>query len=327
MIGIIVKALWRAYPTSGMFAVCQPDVSCITPGTYAFLGAAAALSGVMRITLTVVVIMFELTGALTYILPTMIVLLVTKAVGDFLGTTGIADEMIRFNGFPFLDKDDHAYNVPVSHVMSRNLQTFPLSDLTIREIEETLSETPVKGFPITASVSDRTLVGYVERADLRYVIDKARQLRDINPDTPCSFSSGADDQDEVEFSGMATGPGVGMDNDVCMDIIESVASSDILKLWPWVNQTPITVSPQLPLEIAMQLFKRMGPRVILVEDHGTLVGLVTIKDVLKYTVTETGESRSAWNDPRFEGFVEETWSWTSFQLSSVVSWCRRVIRR
>jgi hypothetical protein len=33
----------RAYPTSGIFAVCRPDVPCITPGTYAFLGAAAAL--------------------------------------------------------------------------------------------------------------------------------------------------------------------------------------------------------------------------------------------------------------------------------------------
>lgn len=40
-----------------------------------------------------------------------IVLLVTKAVGDFLGTNGIADEMIRFNGFPFLEKQDHVYNV------------------------------------------------------------------------------------------------------------------------------------------------------------------------------------------------------------------------
>ena len=39
-------------------------------------------------------------------------LLVTKAVGDFLGTTGIADEMIKFNGYPFLEKDNHAYNVP-----------------------------------------------------------------------------------------------------------------------------------------------------------------------------------------------------------------------
>lgn len=32
-----------AYPQSGIFAFCKPDVPCITPGTYAFLGAAAAL--------------------------------------------------------------------------------------------------------------------------------------------------------------------------------------------------------------------------------------------------------------------------------------------
>jgi chloride channel 3/4/5 len=43
--------------------------------------------------------------------PLQIVLLVTKAVGDFLGTNGIADEMIRFNGYPFLEKEDHVYNV------------------------------------------------------------------------------------------------------------------------------------------------------------------------------------------------------------------------
>jgi chloride channel 3/4/5 len=61
MVGIMVKALYqlvssftgyrsvsltlgyRAYPKSGMFTVCTPDVPCITPGTYAFLGAAAAL--------------------------------------------------------------------------------------------------------------------------------------------------------------------------------------------------------------------------------------------------------------------------------------------
>lgn len=32
-------------------------------------------SGIMRLTVTVVVIMFELTGALTYILPTMVLLI------------------------------------------------------------------------------------------------------------------------------------------------------------------------------------------------------------------------------------------------------------
>lgn len=72
LVGILVQALHEASPDSRFFASCQPDVPCITPGTYAFLGAAAALSGIMHITVSVVVIMFELTGALTYILPTMV---------------------------------------------------------------------------------------------------------------------------------------------------------------------------------------------------------------------------------------------------------------
>ena len=72
MIGILVQNLHESFPHAKFFAACEPDVPCITPGTYAFLGAAAALSGIMHITVSVVVIMFELTGALTYILPTMV---------------------------------------------------------------------------------------------------------------------------------------------------------------------------------------------------------------------------------------------------------------
>lgn len=46
-----------------------------------------------------------------------IVLLVTKGVSDWFGGGGIADQMIRFNGYPFLEKedkegDDHAFIEP-----------------------------------------------------------------------------------------------------------------------------------------------------------------------------------------------------------------------
>jgi chloride channel 3/4/5 len=71
MVGILVQALHESFPDSRFFSSCEPDVPCITPGTYAFLGAGAALSGIMHLTISVTVIMFELTGALTYILPTM----------------------------------------------------------------------------------------------------------------------------------------------------------------------------------------------------------------------------------------------------------------
>jgi chloride channel 3/4/5 len=72
LIGILVQSIHESYPNSSFFSACEPDVPCITPGTYAFLGAGAALSGIMHLAVSVTVIMFELTGALTYILPTMV---------------------------------------------------------------------------------------------------------------------------------------------------------------------------------------------------------------------------------------------------------------
>jgi len=91
-IGLLVRALHSSYPHSAFFSGCPTDGGvCITPGTYAFLGAAASLSGIMHITVSVVVIMFELTGGVRYILPTMIVVGVTKMVGDWFGKGGIAD--------------------------------------------------------------------------------------------------------------------------------------------------------------------------------------------------------------------------------------------
>ncbi|KAK1225649.1 glycerol ethanol, ferric requiring protein [Marasmius sp. AFHP31] len=270
MVGIIVKAMYRAYPQSGIFAYCAPDVPCITPGTYAFLGAAAALSGVMRITVTVVVIMFELTGALTYILPTMIVLLVTKAVGDMLGTTGIADAMIRFNGFPFLESEDHAYNVSgknsnllgsqeilrkqfflpiVSAVMRTEMQTLPDTGLRVKDVEEIMSDTNVRCFPIVSSDNTQTLLGYIGRTEVLYVIERSKG---VNPETPCTFSAADPDRDQENLA-------AGIEDDGADAMLGSTSMGDHeLNFWPWVNQTPMTVSPHLPLEVVMQLFKRMG---------------------------------------------------------------------
>ena len=92
LIGLLVRSLHSFYPNSAFFTGCPADgAPCITPGTYAFLGAAASLAGIMHITVSVVVIMFELTGGVRYILPTMIVVGVTKMVGDWFGKSGIAD--------------------------------------------------------------------------------------------------------------------------------------------------------------------------------------------------------------------------------------------
>ncbi|KAK9704630.1 glycerol ethanol, ferric requiring protein [Basidiobolus ranarum] len=257
-VGMGVQALHHNYPSWPIFSTCPTDVPCITPGTYSFLGAAAALCGVTKMTVSLVVIMFELTGALNYILPTMITVMVTKAVGDLFMTGGIADQMIKLNGFPFLDKEDHLFGISVSQVMVRDQTVFTSTGMRLENIEQILDECGYSGFPVVEDRKNMKLTGFISRSELKYAIDKAKRTRAISPSAYCFFST--EDQNTPTVEGN---------------------SSSFIDFGPWIDQTPFTVHPKLPLETAMDLFKKMGPRAILVELNGKLIGLLTKKDVLR----------------------------------------------
>ncbi|GJN67091.1 voltage-gated chloride channel [Purpureocillium lilacinum] len=309
-VGIIVQALHEANPQSVFFSACKPDEPCITPGTYAFLGAGAALSGIMHITVSVVVIMFELTGALTYILPTMIVVGVTKAVSDLFGKGGIADRMIWFNGFPFLDnKEEHNFGVPVSHVMRTSVVSLPVSGMTLEEIEHLLADDKYQGFPIVEDANSKTLVGYIGRTELRYAIDRLRREQPISGTSRCVFAP-----PPALSSATPITPTVTVNTDS--------TSSTTLDFSRYVDATPVTAHPRLPLETVLELFRKIGPRVILVEYHGKLSGLVTVKDCLRYQFkVEAAENPK--DDHRIHEGQEQLWgvlrragNWVSGRLSS-----------
>ena len=61
----------------------------VTPGVYAIIGSAAMLSAVSRMTVSLVVIIFELTDGIDYIMPTTICILVAKWVSDAFGRDGV----------------------------------------------------------------------------------------------------------------------------------------------------------------------------------------------------------------------------------------------
>lgn len=274
MVGIFVQHLHESFPSSAFFAACQPDVPCITPGTYAFLGAAAALSGIMHITVSVVVIMFELTGALTYILPTMIVVGVTKAVSERFGKGGIADRAIWFNGFPFLDnKEEHTFGVPVSQVMTSNVVILPATGLELRNVERIMAENKYQGYPIVEDVGSKILLGYIGRTELRYAVDKAKREQLAPAHAKCYFTPSPSRPPTTPSSSMPA---------VTFDTIAATSAQMRLDLSRFIDPTPLSVHPRLPLETVMELFKKMGPRVILIEYRGRLTGLVTVKDCLKY---------------------------------------------
>ncbi|KAF4874842.1 putative chloride channel protein UM03490-D [Colletotrichum siamense] len=292
-VGIIVQAIHEANPTSAFFAACKPDEPCITPGTYAFLGAAAALSGIMHIYVSVVVIMFELTGALTYILPTMIVVGVTKIVSELFGKGGIADRMIWFSGFPFLDnKEEHNFGVPVSEVMRTEVTSLPVNGMSFAQLERLLKDDKYQGFPIVEDETSKILVGYIGRTELRYAIDRIRRERSISQDAMCSFSPPPASMTPVTPT---------------VAVFPSYMSTSSVDFSRYIDATPVTAHPRLPLETVMELFRKIGPRVVLIEYHGRLSGLVTVKDCLKYQFTAE-HAENPRDDSALAESQEKLWS-------------------
>jgi chloride channel 3/4/5 len=114
VLGIGVQWAQYKFPTSTVFKVCGGDMDCVIPGLYAMVGAAATLSGVtvcfsrwqkgrrlnwlciQRTTVSLAVIMFELTDTLTYAVPVMLSVLVAKTVADALEPKGIYDLVIEY---------------------------------------------------------------------------------------------------------------------------------------------------------------------------------------------------------------------------------------
>ncbi|KAG5912620.1 hypothetical protein E4U42_002096, partial [Claviceps africana] len=152
-VGIAMEMWAHNHAGFFLFASCAPDLPCVTPGTYAIIGAAAALAGVTRMTVSIVVIMFELTGALTYVLPIMVAVMLSKWVGDALSRRGIYESWIHLAEYPFLDhSEDLALvvpDVPAARVMTRieDLVVLTATGHTMASLRALLDAHPHRGFP------------------------------------------------------------------------------------------------------------------------------------------------------------------------------------
>lgn len=223
---------------------------------------------------------------------------VTKAVSDRFGNGGIADRMIWSNGFPFLDnKEDHVFNVPVSHAMTADPVVLPALGFPVREAERLLGDNKFQGFPIVEDRTNKILVGYIGRTELRYAIDRARNEGILAPNAQCVFTK------EAAEAMVARRASVSSRNLDTFDGIQSSVGANHVDFSRYVDHTPLTVHPRLPLETVMEIFKKMGPRVILVEHRGRLMGLVTVKDCLKYQFKVEAEEHAlaATNGPDMYG--------------------------
>lgn len=253
-----------------------------------------------------------------------IVVGVTKAVGERFGKGGIADRMIWFNGFPYLDnKEEHSFGVPVSKVMASRdrLTVLPASGATLSQVERILSNSDFQGFPIVQDYDSNNLVGYVGKTELRYAVERAKRDSFVPPEAICVFAA----RDSATASAPSTPAAPAYNINPALnehsDTIPDAASQPHLDFSRFPDYTPLSVHPGLPLETVMELFKKLGPRVILVEYRGALAGLVTVKDCLKYQFTAEADEHSREND-RLAAGEEVLWG----VIRHTASWIQRTVK-
>ena len=96
------------------------------------------------------------------------------------------------------------------------------------------------------------LVGYIARSELRQALELSLKDTQVTPSTNCYFQTSVDDPNPY------------------------------IDLRPWMDSTPTQVTPRTPLNIIFDMFKKMGMRYILVSYRGSVVGIVTKKDMLQH---------------------------------------------
>ncbi|XP_018336744.1 chloride channel protein 2 isoform X2 [Agrilus planipennis] len=146
----------------------------IIPGGYATVGA-AAFSGAVTHTISVSVIIFEMTGQITHIIPIMIAVLISNAVASFL-TPSIYDSIILIKKLPylpdFLPSSSGMYNVYVEDFMLREVK-YIYNSMTYEQLKSLLKENrKLKTFPLVDNPDSMILLGSVQRFQLIDLIEK-----------------------------------------------------------------------------------------------------------------------------------------------------------
>lgn len=225
----------------------------VNPGVYAMVGAASVLGGVCRVTISLVVIMFELTDGLQMVVPFMCACLIAKFVGDYF-TGGIYDCAIRLRGYPYLhEPDEAAFHKCAEDVMDEDLEVLDCEEHTIGELLGKMRTSEYGGFPLirASKLKNRTIVGYIHRLQLLQHLENELRVNQL-----------VKESDKVAFK---PPPG-----------------SRAIDLSPLVDVTVYRVVKEMPVKEVHEMFRKLGIKLILVEEDGHLVGMITKKSFIDH---------------------------------------------
>lgn len=256
----------------------QP-VSALDIGLFSLLGAASFLGGTMRMTVSLCVILLELTNDLLLLPLVMVTLLISKTVADGFNK-GVYDQILKIKGLPFLEAHAEPY---MKHLVAGDVVSGPLITFSgIEKVENilyALKGTKHNGFPVIDEppfTEAPELCGLVLRSHLLVLLkakyftkERVRSSRDILR----KFSPS-------DFAKPGTGKGLTLE-----DInIEEEEMGMYIDLHPITNTSPYTVVETMSLAKAQILFRQLALRHMCVvpksQGRPPIVGILTRHDFM-----------------------------------------------
>ncbi|KAJ8768058.1 hypothetical protein K2173_020998 [Erythroxylum novogranatense] len=253
--------------------------SSLDHGLYAVLGAASFLGGSMRMTVSLCVIILELTNNLLLLPLIMIVLLISKTVADAFNGN-IYDLIMKAKGFPYLETHAEPYmrQLTVADVVTGPLQLFQGIE-KVGNVVHVLRTTRHNGFPVIDEPPLSTspdLYGLILRAHLIELLKKKVFLP-----SPVPQGSGVLKQFSAgDFAKRGSG---NVDNIEDLEFTEEEMEM-FLDLHPFTNASPYTVVETMSLAKALILFREVGLRHLLIipkiASRSPIVGILTRHDFM-----------------------------------------------
>jgi chloride channel 7 len=259
-----------------------PAADGIQEGTYALLGAAAFLGGATRMTVSLCVILLELTANLSLLPSIMAVLLIAKTTGDAINSA-VYDTHIGLKRIPLLcpTPDAQLRRLTAARLVAHQCGA-PVSLARVERVSDLLAvlrSVPHNGFPVLRP--DGTLLGLLLRRTLVSLL-RARACLQASPAcAPDAEEAAAREATRVDDARWASTPAPGAG--AAAAALSEADAAMFVDLLPWLNRSPHTVQPDAPLAHVHELFRALGLRHLLVLSPGPkpgVLGVVTRKDLL-----------------------------------------------
>ncbi|HJZ68190.1 MAG TPA: chloride channel protein [Blastocatellia bacterium] len=156
--GMLGAAVWH------LLLFVEPDAA-IARGAFALVGMGAMFAAVIRVPITSILLVFEMTYNYEIILPLMIANAIAYAVASRLSPLSIYEAFMFQDGIQLgpAPKTDMLSRITAASVMTQDVVTLP-DDITVKEALSIVGRLEFNGYPV---LRDSRMVGLITTGDLR----------------------------------------------------------------------------------------------------------------------------------------------------------------